>query len=54
MKIVKTYDAVGNISEKTYLEQSDGTLVETHLEVGKELPPEPTGLRRIYYEIKKD
>ena len=53
MKLVKTYDNVGNISEKTYIEDSEGYLTETNLEIGEPITSEPTGLNRIYYEIKK-
>ena len=49
MEVVKTYDNVGNISEKTYIEDSQGNLTETRLRAGKELDIR-SGLPRIYYE----
>lgn len=51
MKLVKTYDNVGNISEKTYIEDAQGNLTETSLKVGVELPAQPNGLNRIYFEL---
>jgi hypothetical protein len=54
MKLIKTYDSVGNVSEKTYYMDSDGHLIETDIPVGRELPAEPTAERYIYFEKKAD
>ena len=50
MELVKTYDNVGNISDETYTELSNGVLVETSQKVGKETAQDCC-LGRVYFEI---
>ena len=50
MKIIKTYDGAGNISDETYIEDKNGLLVEIkNVQIGDEVDTDCT-VRRIYYE----